>query len=513
MATGRNLVANYLGQGWNALMSFAFIPVYIAYLGIEAYGLIGLFALLTAWLALFDMGLSPMLNREMARFTAGRHTPDSIRDLLRSVEIVALCVALAIAIGVALSSGWLAANWLKADSLPVPVVAQAFTIMGAVTALRFVEAVYRSSILGLQRQVAFNIVYSTMATLRGAGAVAALAFIAPTIQVFFVWQGVVSLATIAVLAVFTYRSLPPAGRTARFSLAALARVWRFAGGMVGITCVTLLLTQIDKILLSRLLPLADYGYYTLAAVVAGALFMLVTPIMQAHYPRLSELREAGDELAFSEAYHRAAQLVSVLPGSAAIVLAMFSDVFLSFWTQDSDIVARSAVLLSLLVTGNLLNAIMSVPYRAQLAHGWTSLSVYANVVAAVIIVPTILLIVPRYGAPGAAGVWIALNAGYMVFGVQFMFRRILKKEQWRWYRDDLLRPLASAAAVCGVLRWALPSPAAPLEQFAVLAVASVATLAAASASCPLLRDFVENTRRLWLVSAGWRCPRRNSPRF
>ena len=111
MATGRNLVANYVGQGWNALMSFAFIPVYIAYLGIEAYGLIGLFALLTAWLALLDLGLSPMLNREMARFTAGRHTPDSIRDLLRSVEVVAVCVALAIASGVAMGAGWLAANW------------------------------------------------------------------------------------------------------------------------------------------------------------------------------------------------------------------------------------------------------------------------------------------------------------------------------------------------------------------------------------------------------------------
>ena len=44
----RNLIANYLGQGWTALMGLAFIPLYIQYLGIEAYGLIGLFALLIA---------------------------------------------------------------------------------------------------------------------------------------------------------------------------------------------------------------------------------------------------------------------------------------------------------------------------------------------------------------------------------------------------------------------------------------------------------------------------------
>ena len=39
-----NLVANYLGHGWTALMGIAFIPWYIKLLGIEAYGLIGVFA-------------------------------------------------------------------------------------------------------------------------------------------------------------------------------------------------------------------------------------------------------------------------------------------------------------------------------------------------------------------------------------------------------------------------------------------------------------------------------------
>lgn len=40
----RNVIANYLGQGWRVLMSLAFVPLYIKYLGIEAYGLIGILA-------------------------------------------------------------------------------------------------------------------------------------------------------------------------------------------------------------------------------------------------------------------------------------------------------------------------------------------------------------------------------------------------------------------------------------------------------------------------------------
>ena len=59
-------------------MGFVFVPVYISYLGIEAYGLIGLFATLQAWLSLLDLGLSPTLNREMARLRGGAHTAEPI---------------------------------------------------------------------------------------------------------------------------------------------------------------------------------------------------------------------------------------------------------------------------------------------------------------------------------------------------------------------------------------------------------------------------------------------------
>src|SRR6266550_5295646 len=136
MSVKTNVVANYLGQGWSALMGFAFIPLYIRYLGMEAYGLIGVFAVLQACLALLDMGMTPTLNREMARFRAGAHSPQSIRDLLRSVETICFAVAALIALGVWSFSGYLASHWLKAQQLPVGVVSKAVAIMGLVVALR-----------------------------------------------------------------------------------------------------------------------------------------------------------------------------------------------------------------------------------------------------------------------------------------------------------------------------------------------------------------------------------------
>ena len=66
------MIANYLGQGWAALMGIAFVPLYVKVLGVESYGLVGVFAVLQASLMLLDLGLTPTLSREMARLRTGR---------------------------------------------------------------------------------------------------------------------------------------------------------------------------------------------------------------------------------------------------------------------------------------------------------------------------------------------------------------------------------------------------------------------------------------------------------
>lgn len=487
MALKRNLIANYLGQGWVALMALAFIPVYINYLGIEVYGIIGIYALLQAWLGLLDIGMTPTLGREMARFTGGGHSTETIRDLLRSVEIIAVGVAVLVAGGILLGSNWIATSWLNADTVSTDEVAQAFAIMGFVSALRFIETLYRSAIVGLQRQVLFNVVNSIIATVRGLGAVGVLILISPTIKAFFLWQGAVSIIMVVTLAVSTYGSIPKGVRSGRFSLDSLLGVWKFAGGMVGITILALLLTQVDKILLSKLLSLKAFGYYTLAAAVAGNLYILIGPIAQAFYPKLCELYEKGDSVKLADNYHKGAQMVSVIAGSAAIVMILYADTFLTLWTQDAELAAQVSLLLSFLMLGNLLNGLMWIPYYTQLAHGWTRLTVYVNIVAVLFIVPAIILVVPRYGAEGAALVWVVLNAGYCLISVQFMYRKIMTFEKWSWYREDLLAPLISAALSVGLIKFLWPNPQTVLAQLMVLGIASFAALATSGFSSKYIR--------------------------
>jgi O-antigen/teichoic acid export membrane protein len=487
----KNVFANYLGEGWAALMGLAFIPVYIKYLGIEAYGLVGVFVLLQAWLALLDLGMTPTLNREMARFTAGGHTPKSIRNLLRSLEIVCAGIAGIIAVGVWAASGYLATDWLKVDRVPAHVAAQALGIMALVLALRFCEGIYRGSLLGLQRQVLYNGLNAVLATLRHGGAAAVLGWVSPTLEAFFLWQGVVSVLSVTVLRISVQHSLPTVQAPPRFAADSLVGIWKFARGMMGIAFLALMLTQIDKVLLSRLLPLESFAYYALAATISAVLYFIVRPVSQAIYPRMVQLSTPDDEANLIAVYHGSAQLVTVLTAPAAFLIGFFAEGVVFAWSGDADLARNTAPILFPLVLGTYLNGLMWMPYHCQLARGWTGLTLGVNFVAVLILVPSIFLLVPQYGAVGAAWIWVGLNAGYVLIGIQLMHLRLIVREKWRWYFGDVILPAGAALGIILLGKAAQPEDYhSRLHWMLFLVIAGSCALAASALSADRIRSWL-----------------------
>ncbi len=500
MQIRHNIIANYLGQAWGALMGLAFVPLYIRYLGVEAYGLIGMFVLLQTLLSLLDLGLTPALSREISRFKAGAHDVGFIRDLVRSIEVISLGLALAIFVAIWSASGWIATDWVKGERLSHDEISRAFAIMGAVIALRFFENIYRSCLIGLQQQVLLNVITSVAATVRGAGAVLVLAWVSPTISAFFIWQGIISAALALTMLIALYQRVAVTVSLARFSAQALSSVWKFAGGMLCLTVLSLLLTQLDKVILSKLVSLEQYGYYALAATVANLLYMVLTPISQAYYPHFSALLVQKDLPGLAQSYHKAAQSMTVVAGSIAFVLIAFSDHVVFLWTRDLALAQRVAPLVSVLALGTFINGLLWIPHQMQLAHGITSLAVRTNVVAILVVAPALWWITPRYGPLGAAWVWVALNTGYILFNAHLMYRQILQTQKRAWYVEDVGLPLVALMLAAAICHWGLPPASSIVGTIATLAAAMCALLAASSLAAPAIRRqlmsaFASTTRR------------------
>ena len=171
----------------------------------------------------------------------------------------------------------------------------------------------------------------------------------------------------------------------------------------------------------------------------------------------------------------------------AILVALFAPEILAIWTRNPIAVANTHLLVSLLIIGTALNGLMNLPYALQLANGWTSLAFYTNVISIIVLIPLLIIATSSYGALGAAGVWIALNSGYVLISLQIMHRRLLKGEQWRWYFEDVGLPMVAAFTMIGVGRLLVHHQMSlPIILFGILVVFAMA-LAGAARAAPQIR--------------------------
>jgi O-antigen/teichoic acid export membrane protein len=496
-----NIIANFAGKAWAALMNLAFIPLYIKFLGMEAYGLIGFFATLQALSGLLDLGLGTTLNRELARYSAQPGRGQEMRDLLRTLETIYWGMVILISVTLISVAPFIAEYWITAENLSVETVQLSIVLMGIAIAFQLLLSFYAGGLMGLQRQALYNVLNSGLATLRGVGAVLILWLVSPTIEAFFSWQVVLSLLSTALMALALWHSLPKGKRTARFDRQRLHSIWRFAAGMTAISVIGLFLIQLDKILLSTLLPLKIFGYYTLASVAAATLYiLLIGPISTALFPKFSQLVALNHNQELTLLYHRACQLMSVVMLPAALVLAMFSYEVMLLWTGDPITTKNTHWLVSLLVIGNALSGLLNLPSALLLAYGWTNLVFYSHVVAVLLLVPMLIVMVHYYDAIGAAIVWVLLNMAYILIVIQIMHQRLLKGEQWGWYREDVGMPLVAALATASLGRWLLPANMAPLTTVVYIAGVSLVTLTVTAMVTPQVRLWLKNYFFRWKAS-------------
>jgi O-antigen/teichoic acid export membrane protein len=475
-----NVLANYLGRGWEALMSVAFVPFYIRYLGPEAYGVIGLVALIQSFMLILDFGMTPALTREAARHSGGEHSAEFFKDLIRSVEWAAGAIGLMMVAIVALGASAIAAYWVQAQSLGSDQISQALTLGGVLIATRFFESIYRGTLQGLERQVLSNAIAAAIASIRGLGALALLGWFDGNLSQFLIWQVVVSLASVLAMRLGVSAALPRTDRAARFSAPALRSISRFAGGMLAISVLALAATQADKLLLSRLLPLREFGFYVFAANLAIILELTVTPLMTAVYPRLVALHGQGDEAALAAYFHRWAMVVAAVTAPVAAWLAFLGPEIVLAWSFDPELALKSGTLLSVIALGTFMHAQCALPYYLQIASGWTALSVWINALALSLVVVALGTMVPRYGAIAGSWTWVAVAALYFFGGLGAMFMRLLRGEGRRFFLRDVGLPAVAAFGVIGSLAavFDVLAPQAWLMRILLLGIALAAGLLA-----------------------------------
>lgn len=439
MANGRNFLAGIASSGWTALAGLLAVPWYIRYLGIEAYGLIGVYLTLQNIFVLLDLGLSPAVSREVARAGVSGTMPRA-QALVHSMSILFVMSGCIMAAGLAGLSPWLARNWLNTGDIPVGTAIGALALSAAAIGLRWPATLYVGVLNGARRIDLASIVTIVTTTLANVGAVFILAFVEPSLRAFFLWQALVG-AIHSIAMRYAARRAIGVNPGSRFDWDAIRSIWRFSAGMAAVAATGILFSQIDKIVLMRTTTLDQIGHYTIATALAGMLYRLVTPAFNVVYPQFSALVEAGSVTELSLQYHRSTRLFLTVIFPVAMMLIVCSRPLLSIWINDADIVAQTSILVILLTLGTAVHCAMYFPYALQIAYGLTSVPLFINTLLSLIFLPLVIVLSSSLGAVGAAIAWVVLHGLYLVLGTWVTHRRVLRGEGWQWILHGVAPPL------------------------------------------------------------------------
>jgi O-antigen/teichoic acid export membrane protein len=491
----RNVLANLLGTGWLALLQILVVPVYVGLIGVEGFAIIGFHVTLQAAFRILELGLTPTINREFARYGVRPEAALEARDFTRTFAAIYWMLGLVAGGIVWLAAPLLATRWLDAGRLAPEVLTAAIRSMGLLIGLQFPVSFYQGGLLGLERQVLLNTIKAATSTMLAVAGVFVLARVEASVTAFLWSQVAVTVIQVGLMRTMLWRALPRTDRPSRIVPALATRLRAFTAGVSAITVCSLVLTQGDKLVLSKLLPLEDFGYYMLVSVLAPGLAVIHAPVFNALFPRLSALVASDRRADIPALFRMASQWIAVATMPASVVIALFAHPIMLIWTRNSTTAAVAAPLLSVLIVGHALNGLMSLPYALQLAHGWTSLALRLNVALAAVLVPALLVAVGQFGVIGAAGVWLAINVVYVAIGIPIVHARLLGGRGGRWFLD-VTRATLAALVVAGLWRL-LPGDSLPvLGQAAIVAGAACTATAAAAIASPDVRHMLWS----WLLA-------------
>lgn len=432
------------------LISLVALPFYLRFLGMEAYGLVGFYATLQTVLQVLDLGLAPTVSREIAQ---GAETGQQRRSasLLRTLGAVYVGVAVAIAAIIAIAAPWVGSHWLQARALSESTVTQAVALMGVNLACRWPNSLYQGVLIGahqLARYAATSMIINICAAFT---TIAVLAWGVRSIQVFFIVQAAFGLLLAIVLRMLAWRAIGE--RDAPYDFGDLRRLWHFSAWMGGVVIAGLLVSQFDKLVLSRVIALESFAHYMLAALIVSGLQILTTPAFSSLFPKFSALAARADWASLEYLYTVVARLFSTALFALAFAVIFQTESLVTIWLVDARIAVDVAPLAAWLAIGSALNGIMIFPYCLQLAAGKPKLAFLMAVGLLVVAIPLVLVLAIRYGAIGGAVSWALLNVFYLLIGTWFTGRKVARFAGWVWLRRSVLVPLVATLATALLGAW------------------------------------------------------------
>ena len=448
MALKHNVIANYIGQFYLLIIAIVMVPFYLEYLGDEAYGLVGFFALIQGWMLLLDMGLSPTISREVSKVRGSNKKEDiqEFKYLFHSIEFIFIFISLSISFFIIFFSDWISQSWLNVETLDLNSVSYSISLIGIMVGLRFFATLYKSGIVASEEQVWYNKAAVILSTLKFVGVLFILKFVSSDFKAFFEYQLLIFILEFFVFS-FKFYSIMDIGRfQLYFSMNAIKPVLGYAMSVAYTGAVWIFISQLDKVLLSGILPLKEYGYFALLGMIANAIIQISAPINRGILPRMTRLYAEGKKDELFILYRKSTQWIAIIVFSVGGTVAIYSYELLYSWTANQEAAFWGKEILFWYVLGNTLLTLASLQSYIQFAYGKLNLHVLYYTIVLFIFPPLVIAVAYTYEALGLSILWfVFILLSFFIWTpiIHHVFAKGMHKE---WLLQDI-SPIFSSTII------------------------------------------------------------------
>jgi len=430
----RDIFWNLFGGGLNGVLIVLATPIYLEHLGLVGYAYITKWIMLQALVVILDFGMGATLNREFASSTDGSIKKNS--ELFKTLEPIYWILA-----GIAGLTYFIFSLSNDMGMVSYPHIfdengwATLFLTMSVVFQLP--ASMYISGLYGFECHKLINYIQISTNILRYFGGVLILVSGYGLVS-FFTWQAIISFCQVSYIRKKTIL-ITGVELSNHFNLSILKNIWRYSAGMSLTAGLSIILANLDRILLGNFVSNSDYGRYGLAFTAVGLVQLSIQPFYKVYFPRYTQIFALNDLKKLQYEYEESTKILVILLLGIAITCFIYAPSLFAVWLGDFD--SKVVLIFRLLLIGIGCSALSWLPAALQQAYGVTRLHAALVAISILIGAPLAYISIEKYGVLGGTVVWLAHGLIYISVGLWATHKYILKNNYFNWIVKIILPPL------------------------------------------------------------------------
>ena len=257
-----------------ATLNIILTPIIVHNLGLESYGIIGIY---TTWVMVFsiiDTAISKTASREFGKLIGKNKDYKFVHNLFKASEFLYFIIVFLFLI---LFIALLTFIFFLEIKFATEISANLFILLAISGLCQLLSNFYSSCVIGLQRQDISSYIFGITGVTRILSLIILLKYYNIELTEFFLIQTIFFFIQILVSRLVLKKKLIKIKYKNKIKYVYLKVLIKKSIIMVGIGVSGIVASNFDKIILSIFIQLKDFGLYSLAWVIASSMFLIAMP--------------------------------------------------------------------------------------------------------------------------------------------------------------------------------------------------------------------------------------------